>query len=258
LEALWPIFNRIPFFGLVLIRVGAMVFSTPVFGAKSLPMTARAGLILAFSWALLPLLPLPSSDIPFELIPWGVSAIREALIGFCLGWFVQLVLAAVSLAGQTLGFQMGFAIANVLDPVQQQQLSIIAQFLNTIGIWVFLAMDGHHIVLSGLFESYRASPLWSWDFLQGMGALSRETGTHLFRSALLLAAPIVLILVFLSVAFGIMARAVPQMNVFFVGMPLKIALGFMAFGTLLGFVAPWMSNNLEWLHNVLFFLGKAS
>ncbi|MGQ9655139.1 MAG: flagellar biosynthetic protein FliR [Thermodesulfobacteriota bacterium] len=255
MDALALVWGRMPYFSLVLIRTGALLFSLPMFGARGVPVPLKVGMAVAFSWALLPILPLPDRAAPQEVLEWGLVAIREAAIGLAIGWMVHLVLAAVPLAGHVLGYQMGFGLANLMDPVGQQQLSMSAHFLNLMALWLFFVMDGHHLLVTVLFESFRWSPPVGLADGAWMGALGAEAGRTLFWNTLVLAGPLLLVLLLLEVALGIMARVVPQMNVFIVAGPVQIAIGLLGLGAGLGLMAPWMLKELSWLRQLYGLLG---
>jgi len=252
-----PIWDRIPTFILTFLRIGALLFSMPALGAKSIPVPAKVGLACALSWSILPLLPVAPAGLSLDLVRWGGCAIREVLIGLCLGWIVHLVLSAVPLAGQLVGYQMGFGIANVVDPLGQQQMSVIATFFNLTMLWLFLALNGHHLVVAAIFKSFEWVPPGTGLLHEGLGELGVEGGRQLFRSALLLAAPIMLILFFVKVALGLVARTVPQMNVFIAALPLQIGVGLVIMGAALSFFIPWLTRSLNWLDGVYVLMGKA-
>ncbi len=242
--------GRIPYFSLVLIRTGALFFSLPMFGARGVPVMVKVGMAMAFSWALLPILPLPDRAAPQGVLQWGLVSIREAAIGLAIGWMVHLVLAAVPLAGHVLGYQMGFGLANLMDPVGQQQLSVTAHLLNLMALWLFFVLDGHHLLVTVLFESFRWSPPGGLVDGAWMRALGTEAGRTLFWNTAVLAGPLLAILLLLQAALGIMARVVPQMNVFIVAVPLQSAIGLLGLGAGLGLMAPWMAKELGWLRQL--------
>lgn len=247
--------GRIPYFSLVLIRTGALFFSLPMFGARGVPVPVKVGMAVAFSWALLPILPLPDWTPPQEVFEWGLASVREAAIGLAIGWMVHLVLAAVPLAGHVLGYQMGFGLANLMDPVGQQQLSVTAHLLNVMALWLFFVLDGHHLLVRVLFESFRWSPPGGLVHEALMEALGAETGRTLFWNTLVLAGPLLAILLLLQVALGIMARVVPQMNVFIVAVPVQNAIGLLGLGAGLGLIGPWMVKELGFLRELYGLLG---
>lgn len=250
MDTLWPILDRVELFSLVFIRMGALILALPVFGSKLVPTGIKVLFICAISWALLPLVP-PPAEIPADSLSWAAAALKEGFIGLAMGWLVNLCLAAVPFAGQLLGYQMGFGIAMVMDPLGQQQMAMVAQFMYILALWLFFALDGHHLLISGVFESFR----WTAPGTARIGALAGElgieAGDHLFRSALLLGGPVLLVMFFVQVAFGIVARTVPQMNVFIVAVPLQIGIGLLAMAASLGYFAPWLTGSLGWLRRAL-------
>lgn len=250
-----PMGERLPFLSLILVRVGALLLAMPPFGARGVPVPVRIALGLALSWAILPLVPLPKTPPPSGLLAWGLAAAGEALMGLAMGWMVQLMLAAVPLTGQVLGFQMGLGMANVVDPLGEQQLSTVAQIMNLLAMGLFLALDGHHLAMAALFDSFRWVPAGGGD-PSGWGGLGVEAGGHLLRSTLILAGPVLGILLVVQVALGILARVMPQMNVFIVTTPLQIGLGLLALGTTLGLLSPWLANGLQWLTGIYGVLRK--
>ena len=146
-------------------------------------------------------------------------------MGVVLGFAVLLLFMGIQFAGQLAGLQMGFGIVNVIDPQSQDQISIIGQFLNILAILLILSLDGHHIILNGLMASFDTVPLGGVvlkaSIVQKMIVLTSE----LFTIAIKISAPILISLFLVSVAMGVLARTVPQMNVFIVGFPVQLAVG---------------------------------
>lgn len=244
MDALSPMWERIPYFGLLLARVAGFALGLPLLGARAVPMHVRAMLVVGLSWALLPLVPLGPAENLLDPARWGLAALQEGIMGLCVGWLAQLVLGAVPLAAQVLGYQMGLGIANVMDPVGHQQMSVAAQFLQLLALWLFLALDGHHLAISALVKGLGHSALG--EGLAGLGD-PVEMGRQLFGSALTLVAPAILILLFVQVGLGVLARMVPQMNIFFVAAPFQIGVGLAAMGLVLGILGTWMSSCVGWL-----------
>ena len=123
---------------------------------------------------------------------------------------------------------MGFGIVNVYDPQTSRQIPIVGQFYSYIAMMIFLAIDGHHFLLEGLFKSFKTIPLTSASFKSGIVEINMTMMSSMFISAIKIGIPVIVTLLLTSIALGLVARAVPQMNVFFVGMPLKIGMGMLA------------------------------
>lgn len=220
-------FNQAEFeiFLYVFIRVGMIIIFSPILGSGTIPATMKVGLILFVSIVVFPIVkaqPMPHSRGMFELITY---VFLEALIGFAIAFASRLVFAAVELSGTLIDFQMGFGVVNVINPQTGSQVSITAQVQNILAILIFLALDAHHYSIQAIVESFfilnPQKAIFSPFTMEY--ALQLVAGT--FVTAIKLAAPLMTILFLLSVGLGLVARTVPQMNVFIVGFPLQIAVG---------------------------------
>jgi flagellar biosynthetic protein FliR len=230
-------------FILVFLRVSAIIVLMPVFGDLVVPARIKAGLAL-----ILAVLIYPSVSIP-EIIANTDNTILtfvrmggEVLAGAVIGFSARIIFAAVQMAGELMGTQMGVSIANVIDPITSMQVSIIAEFLYLIALLVFLIIDAHHIFIAALSESYKTVPMLGVHF---GGSLAREMllmTQSMFVTAIKISAPIMAVLMFINVSLGIVARTVPQINVFIVGFPLQIAAGLV----FLGLSIPFLVTLLSW------------
>jgi flagellar biosynthetic protein FliR len=201
----------------------------PLFGSRFVPAQVRVALGLLFGVLLLPLAfgaapPIPMATVasPFE---YAVRCGGELLLGLGVGYLALLFLTAAQVAGQVMDMELGFAMVNVLDPQFGFQLPLMGSLLNLIGILVFLALDGHLLLVRALRDSVLLLPPGGTGISAGAGELLVRAFATVFVTALKLAAPVVAALFLVSVALGIVARTVPQMNVFVVGLPLRIAVG---------------------------------
>lgn len=217
-------------FILILLRVSAILFLIPFFGAGLVPAQLKIGLSAAVSLALYPAVAPGLPEPPKELLPLVPALASELTLGMILGLAVRAIFAAVDLAAQMVGFQMGFAIVNVIDPQTQHQTNLIAQFENLLALMFFLAVDGHHLLLKAMAESFRLLPPFGLELKAGVFNLMMGISSRIFLIAVKLSAPALLVLMFSSVALGVVARTVPQMNIFQIGFPLKISLGILALG----------------------------
>ena len=166
-----------------------------------------------------------SAHVPGTVIESVILISGEVAFGLTLGYAVSLVFAGVQIGGMLIGYQMGFAVANILDPVSNDQVSIVGQYLFIFSILYFLTMDGHHILIKGLADSYSIAPAGSFTVSQASVAWLLTAFTRMFWLGLKLAMPVVGAIFLVDVALGIVAKTVPQMNVFIVGLPLKSLLG---------------------------------
>jgi flagellar biosynthetic protein FliR len=215
-------------FLLVLFRVAGVVGAMPALGARAIPVRVRLAMALLLTVAVLPAVPLAAWPLEPKG-PWVLAGLiaHEVLLGLLLGFAAQLPILAVQMAGDMIGLQMGFGVAAVFDPDTGSQENLIASLLRTGALLLFFSFGGHHLVIQALADSFRALPpggmRLSPDLLdEGI----RLTG-HLLDLGLKLGAPALAALLLVEVGLGLVARTVPQMNIFIVGFPLKIALGFL-------------------------------
>jgi flagellar biosynthetic protein FliR len=163
------------------------------------------------------------------------------LLGALLGVVASALFAGIAFAGQLAGIQMGFAIAQVFDPNSSQQMPLIGRMQELFAVMIFLLLDGHHILLSALGLSLRTVPPGSLPDGSGLLAAVAMVGTSVFLLAILVGGPVVAALFLTDTALGFVARAVPQMNIFLVGLPVKIAGGL----ALLAVTAPHFGASLR-------------
>jgi flagellar biosynthetic protein FliR len=220
--------QQVELFMLVLLRVSAIMIMIPVISSRQVPMKLKGGLSAMVSFLIMPFVtPVP---FPMEMPVLVITMIGEAAIGIMIGLVGRLLFAGVQLAGQLVGFQMGFAIVNVVDPVSSTQVSIIGQFQYLIAILVYLAVNGHHVFLFAIAESFHAVPPLAFHFSAPLMECLMGFAATIFVTAVKIGAPIMAILLLTSVSLGLIARTVPQINVFIVGFPLKIAVGLIGIG----------------------------
>jgi flagellar biosynthesis protein FliR len=212
-------------FIIILIRITSFFFTAPIFGGQTYPAQAKIGLGALISAIVLIVSGPTSASIPATLIETVVLVAGEVAFGLTLGYAVSLVFAGIQIGGMLIGYQMGFAVANVLDPISNDQVSIIGQYLFLFAILYFLAMDAHHILIKGIVDSFIIAPVGSFSVQQGSVAWLVGVFSRMFWLGLKVAIPVVGAIFLVDVALGIISKTVPQMNVFIVGLPLKSLLG---------------------------------
>ena len=216
-------------FFLVFIRVSTIVVMIPILGDRSTPVRVKAGLSLLIALLVIPFVQKPAG-LSEDVFSLAMKMGGELLIGVILGFAGRLLFEGIQMAGQLVGFQMGFAIVNVIDPIASKQVSIIAEFQYLMAGLLFLAVDGHHIVIQAVSESYTVVPVLGFHMtgalMQNIVGLTRE----MFVISMKISAPIIVALVFANIGLGLVARTVPQINIFVVGFPLQIAIGLLGIG----------------------------
>ena len=214
-------------FVLVLVRMSSLFVVTPVFGRKEMPGYMKIGLAFFCSFILVPLL----GDVNIEynsILSYAVLAAKEILVGIILGYVSFLVFSALYVAGQIIDMQIGFGMVNVLDPTMNTQVPLTGNFIYILTTMLFLMIDGHHVLLSALYKSYSLLPIGSFGFSEVMVDNMISIFIETFVIGLKISMPVIAAVLLSEVALGILAKTVPQMNVFVVGMPLKIGVGLAA------------------------------
>ncbi|NLW16906.1 MAG: flagellar biosynthetic protein FliR [Firmicutes bacterium] len=207
---------------LIFARTSAILVTAPLFRGRNVPSMVKAGFALLVALLLLPTVA-PPADLPVTI--WGLAGLLacEVLIGVSMGFLVQLFFWAVGVAGQLIDTEMGFHMANVLDPLSDSQFPLIGNLFSMLCILLYLSLHGHLLLLRALAESFQIMPLGRFNFPSNVTLLINAC-TRLLALAVQIALPVIGASLFTSLMFGIMAKSVPQMNVFIVGMPLKIVL----------------------------------
>ncbi len=218
-------------FVLVLLRISAIIVTIPVISESTVPVRIKAALSILVSIIIFPMvsiqIPTISKHHFLELI---FLMIGEVMIGVTIGFLARLVFAAIQLAGDIIGYEMGFAIANVIDPMSTTQVSIITELQYLIAMLVFLTVNAHHLFFQAIIQSYALIMPLSFHYSGALMQFIYEVSREMFVIALKISAPIMAVMIFTNVALGVVARTVPQMNIFIVGFPLQISLGLIFLG----------------------------
>lgn len=220
------IFLNFPAFLLVFVRVSSFFVTMPLFSYRTIPASHKIGFAFILSWIMFFSIQKPELSIDslyFLLI------FKEMMVGLLIGLTAFIILTAIQIAGGFIDFQMGFAIANVIDPQSGVQSPLMGQYLYTIALLLLLTVNGHHMLLDGVYYSYQFIPMDTQTIPFGnenMMDYFVKAFNSMFVTAFQMAIPVVGVLFMVDVALGIVARTVPQLNIFVVGLPLKILVSF--------------------------------
>lgn len=235
---LWPLF-----------RVSAMVASSPVFGTRSVPTKIKIMSAIAITSVLVPILPVPAVDV---FSPLAILIIaQQILIGLIIGFTVQLVFSAVITGGQIVAMQMGLGFSLMVDPQNGSQSPVLSQFYIVLVMLVYLAINGHLVLIEVLAESFKTMPISAQglvadDFMQVV-----RWGGNIFAGGMAIALPAIASLLVVNVAFGIMTRSAPQLNIFAIGFPITMLLGFTLVMVTLPNIAPKSISLFSDVYHVL-------
>lgn len=210
---------------LVSLRLAAVLIMTPVLYAFPMPSTIRVLVVVALSVMLTMAFPGWRVDAQIGVGEVFVAAVSELALGAVLGLSIMLAFAAFSVAGALLDVQIGYGIAQVLDPVTKRQVPILTAGFNLIAVVVFFLVNGHHALMRGLVYGFeRFPPGRPWQIAQAAGPVLKQVA-GLFTLGFALAAPVVFCILLVEVGLGVLARNLPQMNMFAMGIPVKILVG---------------------------------
>ncbi|QLI80711.1 flagellar biosynthetic protein FliR [Chitinibacter fontanus] len=219
------------------LRIMGMLLVDPFFSSRRIPVRVRVGLAIFLTLVVVPALP-PMPSVPVVSPDGMLIAVRELLVGISIGFVMRLVFTAVEMAGHLAGLQMGLGFASFYDPQNASNTLAVAQLMSLLMILLFLALNGHLMMLRILLESMLQLPVGQVH-LNGKGfELVALYGGVIFRSAVLLSLPVLAALLITNLSIGVMTRAAPQLNVFAIGFPLTLGIGFAALYYSLPFMVP--------------------
>jgi len=217
--------DKVQIFLLVGLRLSGLFLIAPIFGNRYYPTMIKVGLVFLISIIMVSALRVV--EIPEISSVWQLAglAIKELMIGFIIGFIFKIIFFAAQTGGAVIGYQVGLAIATEFDTDTASQVSLIGRYWNFIATLIFLSIDGHHLVLRAIADSYRIIPPGSVGVEGSAGELIIKYSAYVFIIALKIAAPVMITLFLTDVTMGTIAKTMPTLNVFFVGFPIKIAIG---------------------------------
>jgi flagellar biosynthetic protein FliR len=235
-------------FMLVFARVGAMVMLLPGFGESNIPMRIKLAIALLLTLIILPLQRNAYQVDLTSMASLGVLMVHEIVIGIVLGATARVTLSALAVAGSVIAQQLGLGFVTAVDPTQGQQGVLIGNFLSMLGMTLLFATDTHHLVIAALNESYRIFAPGELMPSGDVAALATRAFATAFKIGIQLSAPFLVFGLVFNIGLGVLARLMPSMQVYFVGVPLSIMVGFLIFAFVL---AGMMGTYLNYLVGVM-------
>lgn len=229
--------EQIQFFLLMLMRVSAMILVFPIFGSKNVPIQVKMGLSFFICLILFPLVQPAVLEVPNNLFAYAVLVVKEILVGLTIGFVSTLIFTGVSLAGYIIDHQAGFAMSRSMDPITESGATVIGAFKTMLFTIIFLAIHGHQFLILAMVKSFEKIPIMGVHFQTGPLALvfTKFIGA-IFEIGIRLSAPVVALIMLVSMASGVLSRTIPQMNLFAVNMPAKIGIALIGVAVTLPFV----------------------
>ncbi len=232
-------------FLLCLARVGSMMAAIPVFSGGQLPPQMRVGIAVLFSLLIYPAVQGFIPEQSFSIIELALLLAQETILGLLVGFLAQLVFMAAEFAGSLIGYQMGFAAANIFDPTTQRQVALISQFQGVFAILLFLALDVHHLFFAAIVASFEMLPPGTLNLAGGAIPMVMEVANHSLVLSIQLVAPILALLILSNLTLGILSRVFPQLNAFMLSFPINIGVSFIVMGMTLGLFATMLSKEFS-------------
>lgn len=213
-------------FFLIFVRVSAAIFSAPVIGGTAFPTMAKLGLGVIISYMVLFTVPEYAFSYDQGLFLLFFLGVKEFLVGLIMGFTLSIVFHAMLLAGHIISYEMSLMMANVFDPFSEVQSNIMGQLMNLTAIIIFLIINGHHYLIRSIAVSFQLIGIGNIQMNSSIYELLYSYTAGIFVIAVKISAPIIVAYFLLHVSAALIARMIPQMQIFFVMLPLKVALGF--------------------------------
>ena len=226
------------------VRISSMLLATPVLNSRQLPMQIRLFLALLITWIMVPSLP---EQPAFDVLSHAgfVTMLQQVLIGVIMGFILQMVFAALVFGGQVVAYSMGLGFASMIDPQNGVQVPVLAQYYLIIATLFFLTINGHLLVIDLLADSFHSLPV-AQDGITRNGLHELVAwGSRMFAGGLLIAMPIMGAMLMVNMGMGVVMRAAPQLNIFSVGFPITMLMGFALMWVTLPNVMNVFNNLLE-------------
>lgn len=242
-------FDPVQILGFIIIfaRISGVMASAPIFGDQNIPIQIKTALTFIMALVFYPVLAAPQIPANPDLLYMIKLMALEVGVGLLIGFSARLLLAGVSMAGEVVGFQMGLGIANVVDPVSQNQVSLIGQLQIIFSLLLLVVMDGHHLFIQAIASSYQLIPPGGFELTEPLFKHLTDLSAGIFVLSLQIGAPLIVAMMAANLAIGLMARSVPQLNVIVVGFPFTIGMGLLVM--VLSF--PFFIEAVAALHNQL-------
>ncbi|HTY09860.1 MAG TPA: flagellar biosynthetic protein FliR [Bacteroidota bacterium] len=212
-------------FLVIFARITALVVVAPFFGHQGVPVQVKAGLGTLLSFILYPMISQHPAPVDLELLPFFVLVLQEVMVGVLLGFGLGILFSGIQYAGELISFNIGLSVATMFSADENQQSPIISEFVSLFAMLVFLLLNGHHFVLQALRLTYDTVPIGTFAFSKPLADHIVGFGSMMFVVAVKIAAPVMVAEFLTNVGLSIMARVMPQANVFIVSFPLSIGVG---------------------------------
>jgi len=243
--------EQVQTFLVVLARIAGFIGAIPIFSSGQSPVRVRVALAFTVTMVLFPVMSAKLPAISFMPLPFMIFLLNESLLGAMIGLVSRLIFTAVEYGATVVGYQMGFAAANVFDPTGERQIALVSQFQNVFAILIFLAVDGHHLFFRLAVRSYELLPPGNLNLSGDAVPFLMELASRMFALGVQFSAPVLILLLLSGLILGVLARVFPQLNVFLLSFPLNIATAFIVIALTLELAAVLLSREFDTLGETL-------
>ena len=243
-------------FFLAFTRIMAIIIHIPVFGGQNIPTQVRIGFGLVLALVLMPWQPLPSDAATIGMLAYTLDVGKEILIGTLIGFSADLAFGAIQVAGSAMGMGSGFESSRIFNPALGEAGSAFDQIFVMTAMMIFLVIDGHHLVLIAIQKTFEILPLNSPLPFNGMERVTLTTATFI-AAGIHLALPVISALILADLTLGLLARIAPQVQVYFLGLPVKVAVALLALGMTFAVIFPSLGSMFRAIpENMILFIEK--
>jgi flagellar biosynthetic protein FliR len=243
--------NGLDVFLLVLVRMTGLFVIAPIFGRRNIPTYFKIGFSFFIALILVNTTAIQPVQYDGSILAYVLLVTREFIVGLSIGFVSYMVFTAIYVAGEIIDMQIGFGIVNVIDPISNIQVPITSNIYFILSMLLLFSVNGHHVIIKALFDSFSTLPLGTSVFDASLTDGLMKLFTTVFMTGFKIAAPIVAAILVTDIALGVISRMVPQLNIFVIGMPLKIFMGILIilitipiFMTIMDFIFKTMDTSM--------------
>jgi flagellar biosynthetic protein FliR len=239
-------------FFVVFARLSGIFIITPIFGRRNIPSYYKIGFTFFITLISVNTLKLGNIEKFNNLFEFTFVTATEFLIGILIGFIAYLGFASIYLAGQLIDMQIGFGIVNVIDPMSNIQIPITSNFYMIVNTLIFLMINGHHMLIIAIIDSFKYIPIGELNFTDKLLKDFVMIFGNIFSMGFRIAAPVTAAIMLTDVALGIMSKTMPQLNIFIVGMPIKILIGITIITITMAMFVTLAKGIMENIHNDIY------
>lgn len=245
------IIGKYELFLLVLVRVSGIFFISPIYSSKNVPNITKIGFAIFMSVILTSVLNVDSENVILDS-SYVLLIVKELMVGLIIGFISYLFFSVFNTAGQIVDRTIGIGMVNVMDPQSGIQVPIMGSFYNIIALLLLFGINGHHLIIRAMADSYEFIPIGGFQFDQNIGFFLVDIFSKVFFIGLKLSIPVIVTILLIDLLLGILAKTMPQMNIFVVGLPLKILVGFFIISITIPIFSSTVSKILEQMINSIY------